>query len=279
MTGLMSWCRSEKGQINKYKTYGHPLGQNFSLKENYSFFSSQKSSQPIAKDNPDVAVNNIRKFWELSSPRGESDYLKMKGVGLYRIRFRANQYGKVAVIPLQDVRNKLCGYQILNANGSKVFAKGIRIPGLFHQLTDLTDGLPIGIAEGYVTAATCLELIDVSMVAAFTCDNLAQVAVELSKCYPWSPLIFFADNDRHLTENKGMNCAFQAIKQIKSEGVVIAPQFDNYPRARNYSDWNDLVREIGHQGALGHMLESLSHVQCETIKHWYDTTCKKNLAV
>ena len=65
---------------------------------------------------------------------------------------------------MRDIRGQLQGYQILNADGSKVFAKGIQITGLFHQVTDLIDIIPIGIAEGYVTAATCFELLPMPMV-------------------------------------------------------------------------------------------------------------------
>lgn len=127
LVGLMTWCRSESGQVNIYKTYGYPSTPDNYQGKDLSFASSLNDCQVITKEQLccNIDIERIRKFWELSSHHGESDYLKRKGVGAYRIRFRENQYGKVGVIPMRDVQDKLLGYQILNANGSKIFAKGI----------------------------------------------------------------------------------------------------------------------------------------------------------
>ena len=211
-TGLITWCRGEKGQITTYKTYGHP--RNASIKVTSS---SKKTEEPCNE--------RVRRFWELSLHQGESDYLKRKKVGAYRIRFRENHYGKVAIIPMMDGLKRLRSYQILNSNGSKVFAKGTRCAGLFHPLVKLTDGLPIAIAESYVTAATCLELIGIPMVTAFTSENLEQVTVLLQQVLPNSPLVIFADNDRHLAWNKGIICAHKACLKGYSALSVRLPRF------------------------------------------------------
>lgn len=163
------------------------------------------------------------------------------------------------------VQDKLLGYQILNANGSKIFAKGIRTAGLFHQLTKLVNGIPIGIAESYVTAATCLELVGFRMVTAFTSDNLKEVAKVLQQRYPNSPMIIFADNDRHLNMNKGVISANEALAQLKNAGIMLIPSFDGYPATRDYSDWNDLVREIGHKRAREQIQKGLSLTQSARI--------------
>lgn len=266
MMGLMTWCRSEDGKVNTYKTHGWPF--NPTDKGRYfSDISSQIAYQPIREGNIPLCADleKIRKFWELSSQYGGSDYLTRKGVGSYRIRFRENQYGKVAVVPIVDIRSKLCGYQILNANGSKVFAKGMQLNGAFHRLNKLTDDSAIGIAESYVTAATCLELVHMPMVTAFTGNNLEHVAIALQKRYPKSPLVIFADNDTHLNENKGMTSAAKALARAKSGGLVLAPQFKNCPRRRDYSDWNDLVRESGRLCAIEQMVEGLRQTQDDRI--------------
>ena len=153
-------------------------------------------------------------------------------VGAYRIRFRDNQYGKVAVIPMKDIQGNLKGYQILNADGSKVFAKDIRITGLFHQLTDLVDNMAIGITESYVTAATCYELLPMPMVTVFCSDNMQHVASVLRNRYPKSPLVIFADNDSHLSENRGIINAAKALKKAMGNGIVMAPRFNNCPKER-----------------------------------------------
>jgi hypothetical protein len=267
MMGLMTWCRSKKGKISTYKTYGRPFNS-IDKGRYFSGASSQVVSQSIMRENIPLAVNleKIRKFWELSSLQGVSDYLNRKGVGSYRIRFRENQYGKVAIIPIVDIRGKLCGYQMLNSNGSKVFANGMQLNGAFHRLTKLTDNLAIGIAESYVTAATCLEIVGIPMVTAFTSNNLEHVALALQERYPNSPLVIFADNDTHLNENKGIISAIKALGQAKSGGLVLAPQFKNCPCGKDYSDWNDLVRESGRLSAIVQLNEGLNQTQDDRIE-------------
>ena len=255
-----------------YKTYGYSSDKDIDQKK--------PVITPIHRlqIKEETCLQRIQKFWELSSQRGESDYLKRKGVGAYRIRFRENHYGKVAVIPIRNVQNRLFGYQLLNPDGSKIFAKGIKLSGMFHQLNELCNGMPIGITESYVTAATCIELIGMSMVTAFTGNNLEQVAIALRRDYPNSPLVMFADNDRHFKENKGIINAFKALKLSGDNGIVIAPYFNDHPKTRNYSDWNDLVREIGERGAFEQMQYGLSGAENEVLRQWSEIRSSKKLA-
>jgi hypothetical protein len=261
MIGLITWCRGKNGKINTYKTYGRPHNGD-------SEKTFQTTPQSI-KIHLEADLKKIQAFWELSSPEGVSDYLTKKEVGSYRIRFRDNKYGRVAIVPVVDIGDQLCGYQILNANGSKVFAKGMQLNGAFHQLTKLTDQSAIGIAESYVTAATCLELVGMPMVTALTSNNLEHVAVALRKRYPKSFLVIFADNDMHLIENKGIVSAIKAQERIKSDALVLTPQFESSKRGRDYSDWNDLVRERGRVVALEQIIENLRKTQDDRIKEFY----------
>lgn len=185
-------------------------------------------------------------FWQHSLSSGTSDYLTRKGVGSYSIKFRESEaYGKVAVIPMQDIESKLWSYQLLNPDGTKVFPPNSRTKGLFHTLAHLTDGAPFGIAESYVTAATCYELTGVPTVCAFTCHNLLTTATALNQKYPNSPIIFFADNDRHLDSNQGVLKAQEAIKAVKGRSVVAVPDFGDISPSKDATDWNDLLRLRG----------------------------------
>lgn len=270
MTGLMTWCRSENGQIQTYKTYGHPPRTD--NQKTMSFGTSPSMACPAlteGKKHMEIDMTKIQRFWDLSSPAGESDYLRRKGVKPHRIRFRENHYGKVAVIPMTDIHGSLKGYQILNADGSKAFAKGIHVTGLFHWLTDLIDNVAIGIAESYVTAATCHALLPMPMVTAFTGDNMQHVAAALRGRYPNSPLVIFADNDSHLAENKGMLNAAKALEEAKGNGIILAPRFNSGPKTRNYSDWNDLVREVGCINASEQIWMQLKQTQDDRILTFY----------
>lgn len=267
MIGLLTWCRGTGGTVTTYKTYGWPCHP----AEMDRFFSETKfqiQSQPMMEKNIHLSADlkKIKKFWDLSSRHGRADYLERKGVGSYRIRFRDNQYGRVAVVPIANVSDKICGYQILNSNGSKVFAKGMQLKGAFHRLTKLADDSAIGIAESYVTAATCLELVNMPMVTAFTSSNLEHVVIALQKRYPKSPVVIFADNDMHLVENKGLISALKALEHSKCGGLVLTPQCQPYSKGRDHSDWNDLVRERGRIGALEQLMKGLQVAQDDRIK-------------
>lgn len=266
MMGLMTWCRSKSGKVKTYKTYGEQY--NLVDGERSPFDATPQIALTIEKNiDLDANLEKIRKFWELSSQHGSADYLERKRVGSYRIRFRENQYGRIAVVPIANVQDKLCGYQILNANGSKVFAKGMQLKGAFHRLTNLADDSAIGIAESYVTAATCLELVNMPMVTAFTSNNLEYVAMSLQERYPKSPLVIFADNDMHLSENKGVISAFKALERSRCGGVVLTPQFQTYFQGGNHTDWNDLVCEYGRVSALEQLAEGLRKTKDSKIKH------------
>ena len=145
----------------------------------------------------------------------------------------------------------------------------MQLRGAFHRLTKLAEDSVIGIAESYATAATCLELVHMPMVAAFTSNNLENVVMTLQERYPKSPLVIFADNDMHLSENKGVISAFKALERSKCGGLVLTPQFQSYPQGGVHSDWNDLIRETGRIGALEQLVEGLRTTQDDKIKRFY----------
>ncbi len=237
MVGLATWCRGEGGQIKTHKTYGQ-ASPRFSVNE--------------VRNAATEKLEEARKaeiFWQMSDEVGEAEYLLKKGVGFYGIRFRCTDYGKIAVIPLRDINGKLMSYQLINPDGSKRFAKNVGIIGLLHMLQRPINGLTIGLAESYVTAASCFEVTGMAMVTAFSCDNLESVGLELRKLFPQSPLIVFGDDDRHLQENKGRCAAFTTQRELGAGCQVVIPNFEGYPISREFSDWNDYIRENGVKAA------------------------------
>jgi phage/plasmid primase-like uncharacterized protein len=218
LIGLMTWCRCTRGETKTHKTYG--------------------SNE-----------NQTELFWRLSDPIGESDYLNSKSVGCYGIRFRSNTFGLVAVIPMYDLSGQLKSYQLLNPDNTKRFPKNARINGLLHMLRPFVNGQPYGLAESYVTAATCYELTGISTATVFSASNLLVTAKGLKNRFPLSHQIIFADNDRHLKENKGIQAAQEVKKEMKEACTLAIPDFSGYPAARQYTDWNDLLREKGYEQA------------------------------
>jgi hypothetical protein len=243
--GLVTWCRAASGQEHIFKTYG--LGQDGG---DVLFAIPPHLYEDKDLERNEGAARKSYGFWQNSSLLGTSDYLDRKRVGSYGIRFRSSdQYGNAAVVPMYDESGRLWNRQILNHNGSKLMVTDGRTEGLFHKLQEPINGKPIGISESYVTAATCFELTGILTVCAFSSINLKSTAKSLRKLYPGSPLIFFADNDRHLEirgiENKGICRAKDALVACEGYGYVAQPEFGDLKPSKDVSDWNDLVRERG----------------------------------
>jgi phage/plasmid primase-like uncharacterized protein len=263
--GLSTWCRAPSGKTYTFKTYGLPPAGDAVAHPPIPLIQVATHDRTIEHEE---AARRSYGFWQNCSPTGTSDYLIRKGVGHYGIRFRrSDQYGNVAVVPMFDERGRLWSYQLLNPDGSKRMPKGARTKGLFHILGSPIDGQPIGVSESYVTSATCYELSGFPTACSFSSDNLPDVVAILRKLYPNSPIIIFADNDKHLEEmglaNQGV-C--MALKAIKSTGRYVAMAevefFDSRP-SKDVSDWNDLVREKGVAFAKKLILEKIGHSLAE----------------
>lgn len=242
--GFVTICRGRNGRVIK-STYGVAAEVN----EHAPIILNPPISDQIKGElqKHEMAAKKAYGFWMHSNSTGTSDYLDSKKVGYYGIRFRNNKYGKIAVVPMRDIDGRLWSYQLLNPKTdptvkNKIFATDSRTKDLFHFLKPIVDGQPFGIAESYVTAATCLELTGLSMVCVFSSNNLKACSLILRKRYPNSKIILFADNDRHLAENKGVLKAQAAQAALKENVEIAIPDFVNIASSKDASDWNDLVR-------------------------------------
>jgi phage/plasmid primase-like uncharacterized protein len=257
LLGIRTSFRGPNG-LGSFKTYGLSPNEN---EEKISVCSNGEYKANVELQ--EQAARKAYGFWNHSSIQGRSDYLDRKGVGHYGIRFRSSeQYGNVAVVPMFDDDGRLWSYQLLNPDGTKRHPKDCRTEGLFHKLKEPTNGKPIGIAESYVTSATCFELSGIPLVCAFTSENLIAVAQAIRLLFPASPIILFADNDKHLEEkgiqNKGVLKARQAINSIKHSAILASPDFGNLSPSKEATDWNDLVRLKGRDIAKAQMQEILT---------------------
>jgi phage/plasmid primase-like uncharacterized protein len=256
LVGLITWCRGPGGQ-HQHKTYGHD-GQIdvHTLNETPVTQSPTKKEGMPAKE----FIDKCRYLWDQAKPNGRSDYLERKGAGAYGIRFKENQYGRVALVPACDARGILLAIQFLNQDGSKRFLEGSQTAGLFHMLREPINGQDIGIAESYVTAATCMEITGITCICCFSCDNIKAVLSALVVKYPESRFIIFADNDRHLEirglQNQGVLKARQARDAFKDRITLAIPDFDDCEPSKEASDWNDLVRIKGDDHAKAQIDQS-----------------------
>lgn len=140
------------------------------------------------------AAEKAARHWSRASQEGSSDYLQRKQVGAYGVRFA---FGSV-LVPLFDLAGTLHGLQWIAKDGGKVFGTGTAKEGHFHLLGDVTEGLPIGFAEGYATAASVHMATGWPVVVCFDSGNLMPVMAAWRKLYPDQEFIIAADDDRHL---------------------------------------------------------------------------------
>jgi len=249
LTGLQTWFRGPKGISDRFLTYGlGPCDEEkikIEAKVAYSDNFKQQEQQQY-----EMAARKAYGFWNYSSTEGRSEYLERKGVGYYGLRFRSDEkYGDVAIVPMVDEQGRIWSYQILNGNGTKRQPKETRSEGLLHMIGKAIDGLAIGMAESYVSAASCFELTDIPTACVFGCHNLEAIGKSLKQRYPNSLLVIFADNDNHLAlrgaKNQGLDKAKKTIQALCGYAIIVEPEFNNVGDSKEHSDWNDMVRLKG----------------------------------
>ncbi|HLG25118.1 MAG TPA: toprim domain-containing protein [Candidatus Nanoarchaeia archaeon] len=260
LTGVQTWFRDPQGESSSFQTYGlGPTGN----EEVIHLGIPVEEQLAVNVEKYNTTGRKAYGFWQYSASSGRSEYLERKKVGCYGIRFRSStQYGDVAVIPMVDVSGRLWNYQLLNPDGTKRQPKEGRTEGLFHMIGTPNNGHPIGIAESYVTSASCFELTGIPVACAFSCQNLKSIVVILKQCYPNSKLIVFADNDKHLEMrggiNQGLEKGREAIQGNEDHAVLVAPDFDFSEPSKKHSDWNDLIAQKGFEHARAQIAEKLS---------------------
>jgi phage/plasmid primase-like uncharacterized protein len=259
LTGVQTWFRGPQGESSNFQTYGMGPTEN---EEKIRLETVVEAEQNVDNTTHDVVGRKAYGFWQYSATSGRSEYLERKKVGCYGIRFRnSEQYGDVAVIPMIDTSGRLWNYQLLNPDGTKRQPKDARTEGLFHTIGNPINGQLLGIAESYVTSASCFELTGIPTVCAFCCQNLKTIATIMRQRYPDSPLIIFADNDKHLEErggtNQGIVKGLEAVNLIKDRVILLVPDFGEIAISKGHSDWNDLINQKGFEYAKKQIQDQL----------------------
>lgn len=178
-----------------------------------------------------------KKIWDEESLEGDfekfsSPYLLRKGLGSKRFGARLDRAtGTQLLVPCFDGTGKLWGIQRIYASGDKIFIKGQRKEGCFHQIGDTKER--IYISEGFATAASVHLATGNAAIVAFDAGNLKRVAKIFREKYPQAQIIIAGDNDEGLT---GQQAAIASAKEIGGHAF--------YP-ATTGKDWNDCLTEKG----------------------------------
>ncbi|WP_066043890.1 MULTISPECIES: toprim domain-containing protein [Sphingomonadales] len=167
-------------------------------------------------------------------------YLVAKGLAPFGIR----QAGSDLLVPMVDPGFRLWNVQRIRPDGFKLFGKDARTAGLFwphgvHMQDGRPSAGPLVIGEGFATMAAIHLATGFGVVAAMSARNLETVARAMRKLFPTCELVIAADDDRHLTENIGLEVARKAAHAVG--GVVATPRPETCP-ADSSADFADIPR-------------------------------------
>ncbi|WP_394730729.1 toprim domain-containing protein [Altererythrobacter sp. GH1-8] len=187
------------------------------------------------------AARQAADLWaNASRPDPGHPYLVNKALEPFGIR----QAGRDLLVPMVDPGFRLWNVQRIRPDGFKLFGKDARTAGLFwpHGV-HLSDGRPsagpLAIGEGFATMAAVHSATGFGVVAAMSARNLEPVARAMRKLFPKREIVMAADDDRHLTENVGLEAARKAAQAVG--GVVATPRPETSPEDSS-ADFADIPR-------------------------------------
>lgn len=192
------------------------------------------------------AADEAAELWHLASERGASAYLTRKGVEGHGVRYSADGW---LLVPLRDAQGKLWNVQRIapvkpdNGGPDKLFLKGGRKSGLWHQMGPLSHADVVLLAEGYATGASLLEATGRPVAVAFDAGNLLHVANALRQQWPGVGVVVCGDDDAATGQRTGRNPGrekAQAAARAVHGGIVLPQGLPD-----GASDFNDLHQAHG----------------------------------
>ncbi|MCZ4703942.1 zincin-like metallopeptidase domain-containing protein [Legionella pneumophila] len=236
----------------KWKSKGYILTdeQKISLKAE-ALEHQQARQRELEAKQKNTALRLKQKISSMAEVVEPTPYMLAKGIQVHSGVYTDDEK-KLTCIPATDCEGNLWTVQYIAEDGTKRFAKDSKKEGFFHVLGGLekiVDAPVILIAEGYATAATIKEAIELSaVVSAFDSGNLKAVAMALHEKYPQKPIIIAADDDKHIELlspkriNPGKEKAVEAAEAVN--GVIVLPIFapgEQSSNPRQFNDFNDLA--------------------------------------
>lgn len=210
------------------------------------------------------AAMSARERWTGASKTGRSPYLERKGISRCET---ARFDGNALLIPMvrydMPEGDRLQGLQIIKADGSKLFSKGMAKAGSSCKLGCVVAGEPMMLAEGFATASTIREAVgyQVPVFVAFDAGNLLPAAQAIRTVWP-NPMLICADDDWMTEGNPGRDKARDTAWQVRADFV-----WPVWPikakRDRKHTDFNDLAHSAGINAVRRQLAEPLAALGVE----------------
>lgn len=202
---------------------------------------ARRKAETAAKQ--EAAAGVARDLWRRAFKADRTHgYLARKGMPPFGIR----QHGDALLVPMVDCGFCLRNLQRVFADGRKLFLTGGRTDGLFWPHgAFVQDGRPsagpLVIGEGFATMAAVHHATGHGVVAAMSARNLEAVAHAMRKLFPSRALIVAADDDRHMSENIGLNAARRAAESIGALLATPLPLGAKTRSAERKTDFADIA--------------------------------------
>lgn len=229
------------------------------------------------KAEQDLAAKECQRIWKeaenVNTTEKHLEYLKLKGIKNYGLRFGNNEQGYPSIIiPLRNTADEIRSLQYISVGQDgtvyKTFHAGGEKRGNYFVIGSIVNGQPFYICEGYATGASPHEAVGRPVVVAFDCNNLSPVIENLRKAYPKSKITILADDDRETTDQQGklINPGKNAAQEASSiHGCdFILPEFSpdfRLPNQKLPTDFNDLHVHFG----LDNVKKQLENATCRII--------------
>lgn len=181
------------------------------------------------------AAETAARIWRESAELDPAhEYVTRKGISPY---FAREDCDGSVLLPVYGATGDLQSLQFIGVDGGKRFLYQSKMKGGRLFIGEPVDGLTLILAEGWATACSIHEATGSTGVIAFFGGNLDDVAAELRRQFPNSPLRIAGDLDAH---GKGLQYARAAASA--GAGVVVMPMFAD---GRAKGDFNDLHQAEG----------------------------------
>ncbi len=194
----------------------------------------QQAERERALEHARAAETASRIFSEAVELDPVHAYAMKKGVTPYLAR----QYKDGSVtLPVYGADGILQSLQFIGVDGGKRFLYQGKMKGGRAFIGEPVNGLSLLLAEGWATGCSIYEATGETVVIGYSGSNLDDVAADLRRKFPDSPLRVSGDLDAH---GKGLEYATAAA--AAGSGVVVLPVFAD---GRDRGDFNDLHQAEG----------------------------------
>ena len=230
---------------------------------NQDIKKSRKAAEEEAERRNQETAIEAENIWNNANETGVSEYLNIKKVSAFSIKYGSDQYGDFVAVPLMDVDDKLWNVQKTyskkdDISNNKWFLPGGKKKGCFHiigtPLKELAENERFWIVEGYATGASIHMATNDTVIVAFDAGNIDPVINAIKSTYPHLLGIIAGDDDQWPKDgnNAGRQKAEDAAKKYGCH--VVFPKFQEDHHKSEPTDWNDL-----------HCLEGLDEVTTRLI--------------